>query len=37
VHGRKPAFIDNELVRELIQACDQKLYLAKQRGRNQVA
>ncbi|MDR3394036.1 MAG: sensor domain-containing diguanylate cyclase [Parasulfuritortus sp.] len=37
VHGRKTAFIDNELVRELIQACDQKLYLAKQRGRNQVA
>ncbi|MEW6677889.1 MAG: sensor domain-containing diguanylate cyclase [Pseudomonadota bacterium] len=37
VHGSKVSFIDTELVRELIQECDQRLYLAKHRGRDQIA
>jgi diguanylate cyclase len=37
VHGSKVSFIDAELVRELIQECDQRLYLAKHRGRDQIA
>ena len=36
-NGNKVAFIDQEVVRELIQECDQRLYIAKQRGRNQIA
>jgi diguanylate cyclase len=37
VVGGKVAFIDTELGHELLRECDRKLYLAKQRGRNQVA
>jgi diguanylate cyclase (GGDEF)-like protein len=37
VSGSKTAFIDSELVNNLIKECDQRLYLAKHRGRNQVA
>jgi len=37
VEGSKAMFIDNELGHELLRECDRKLYLAKQRGRNQVA
>ena len=37
VHGNKVSMIDNELVLDLIKTCDQRLYMAKQRGRNQVA
>jgi diguanylate cyclase (GGDEF)-like protein len=37
VCGSKTSFIDGELVNNLIQECDQRLYLAKRRGRNQVA
>lgn len=37
VCGSKTAFIDSELVNNLIKECDQRLYLAKHRGRNQVA
>ncbi len=37
VSGSKTAFIDSELVNHLIKECDQRLYLAKHRGRNQVA
>jgi diguanylate cyclase (GGDEF)-like protein len=36
-NGNKVSFIDQELVRELINECDQRLYIAKQRGRNQIA
>ncbi len=35
--GSNTSFIDNELVNSLIQECDQRLYLAKHRGRDQVA
>ncbi|MBU1224158.1 MAG: sensor domain-containing diguanylate cyclase [Gammaproteobacteria bacterium] len=37
VSGSKTSFIDSELVNNLIKECDQRLYLAKHRGRNQIA
>ena len=37
VHGTRMAFIDSERVRDIIRECDQRLYTAKQRGRDQVA
>lgn len=37
VHGTSMAFIDSERVRDIIRECDQRLYTAKQRGRDQVA
>lgn len=37
VDGSKTTFIDGELVSNLIRECDQRLYLAKHRGRNQIA
>lgn len=37
VSGSKTSFIDGELVSNLIQECDQRLYLAKHRGRDQIA
>jgi diguanylate cyclase (GGDEF)-like protein len=37
VSGNKTSFIDSELVNNLIKECDQRLYLAKHRGRNQIA
>jgi diguanylate cyclase len=37
VSGSKTSFIDSELVSNLIQECDRRLYLAKHRGRNQIA
>ncbi len=37
VCGSKTSFIDSGLVNNLIQECDQRLYLAKHRGRDQVA
>jgi GGDEF domain-containing protein len=37
VSGSKTPFIDSELVSNLIKECDQRLYLAKHRGRNQIA
>jgi diguanylate cyclase (GGDEF)-like protein len=36
-NGNKVSFIDQALVHELIKECDQRLYIAKHRGRNQVA
>lgn len=37
VSGNKTSYIDSELVNNLIAECDQRLYLAKHRGRNQIA
>ncbi len=37
IDGGHTTFIDGELVGSLIQECDRRLYLAKHRGRNQVA
>lgn len=37
VNGNKTSFIDSELVNNLIKECDRRLYLAKHRGRNQIA
>lgn len=37
VNGLKTPFIDNEVVHDVIRECDRKLYIAKHRGRNQVA
>jgi len=37
VSGNKTSFIDSELVGNLIQECDRRLYLAKHRGRDQIA
>ena len=37
IDGGKTTFIDGELVSNLIRECDQRLYLAKHRGRNQIA
>ncbi len=37
VHGTSMSYIDSEQVRDIIRECDQRLYTAKQRGRDQVA